>query len=628
MNSGTLAYGVAAGFSGAIGSLFLFMAIRRTPSRRMDAPMALLGLSAAINVGVTLDLQTSDTVEEYGTVLKGAFAISGLVVIVSLVWLVAVATGVGWPRVPVALTVGGGVVAVVNFLTPSGLIVGDVIELREVSLLGESFVLHEPNRSSWRFVLDAYLLATALYVVWALVMRLRRHQRGFDMLGFGITIMFASMMYDSLVDEAVVDTAYLAPFGVIALTVVAAAQFTRADVDNEHRLLALARQLERLVFERTEALRESNRRTLDELSRQQTAARRMARLSEQFVRLNTLGVGDQVDSDVERGLADVLGCVGEIVGASAIHLDVRETNELSIGSVRLDWANSNGITPGQPNGDEVLQRTLRAGDLEVGELTLERAPGQNLSSSQLQLLELSTQFLAVALHRLSLVGALVNATVASERHRIARDLHDSVSQRLYAAAINADSLPSAVARDPDRAASIARKTRSLVLSSLAEMRTLLFELQPKAVESASMTTLIESLCESMEAGYDHPIEVALTDGPGLPTEQKLALYRIAQESLSNSLRHAHATRIAVSAAVDATGVVLEVIDDGDGFDARTIQFGHGLRNISERAVEVGVALDITTSAGSGTKVTATWSRPGSGDPAVGLIETRSELASR
>jgi signal transduction histidine kinase len=220
--------------------------------------------------------------------------------------------------------------------------------------------------------------------------------------------------------------------------------------------------------------------------------------------------------------------------------------------------------------------------------------------------ELMAEYLGSFVQRLDLETRLVDSAIDHERERIARDLHDSLSQTLYAAAFNAEALSLAVTTDSDLAAESAVKIRVMVLSALAEIRTLLFELQPA---ETGLAELIKTLCTSLEEIYGTRIQLSVVgDGPAVPPRPKLAIYRIGQEALNNVFRHSGADDIHVTIGVDEHGARIIVSDDGVGFEVDTISTGHGLRNIRERAGEVGASIDITSSTASGTTLSATWLR--------------------
>jgi signal transduction histidine kinase len=219
---------------------------------------------------------------------------------------------------------------------------------------------------------------------------------------------------------------------------------------------------------------------------------------------------------------------------------------------------------------------------------------------------LVTDYLAAVLHRLDIQSALVVDAVDTERHRIAQDLHDSVSQRLYAAAFNAEYLATSMAGDEAGAAERATAIRTLVLVAIAEIRTLLFELQPRMLDTTSLNVLVSSLCESI--GYDRSIAVVAKEGSPIPTGPKLAIYRIAQEAIGNAIRHADAGSITVVVEIDDDGVLLEIEDDGVGFEPATIGAGYGLRNMTERAAQIGSELKVQSAPGQGTTVSVRWRR--------------------
>ena len=167
------------------------------------------------------------------------------------------------------------------------------------------------------------------------------------------------------------------------------------------------------------------------------------------------------------------------------------------------------------------------------------------------------------------------------------------------------------------------------MSSIAEMRTLIFELQPETFELTSLTGLIEQLCESMGEIYGYGIACQSSPGPLVPPEPKLALYRITQEALANSLRHAEAQNISVSIEICDEAVSLAVTDDGIGFDLNDLTAGNGLRNLTARATQIGATMEITSAPGAGTSISAAWLRHQPVGSSIDLTDSASaELAKK
>jgi signal transduction histidine kinase len=195
-----------------------------------------------------------------------------------------------------------------------------------------------------------------------------------------------------------------------------------------------------------------------------------------------------------------------------------------------------------------------------------------------------------------------------ERQRIARDLHDSVSQSLFSMTLHARTAERALqgaGQEPDGA--VGRElghVGQLSRTALAEMRALIFELRPRSLAEEGLVSALTKHAGAMSARDGLTIEVT---GPSerLPigTGDEEQLYRLGQEALANASKHARATRIAVAVTNDGSSVWLEVRDDGRGFDAEATYPGHlGLTTMQSRASEIGAELGIDSAPGSGTAV--------------------------
>ncbi|MEL7561776.1 PAS domain S-box protein [Dehalogenimonas sp. 4OHTPN] len=194
-----------------------------------------------------------------------------------------------------------------------------------------------------------------------------------------------------------------------------------------------------------------------------------------------------------------------------------------------------------------------------------------------------------------------------ERARLARDLHDAVSQTLFSTSIIAEVLPRIWDRNPDEGFRRLEEVRQLTRGALAEMRTLLFELRPAALAEAELPQLLTQLGESVTGRARLPVNVSVTGGCELPPEVKIALYRIAQEALNNVVKHSGATLAEVTLCCQGSGIALSVTDNGNGFDAAAEPQGRlGLSIMKERAANVNAGITIDSSPGKGTEVTVTW----------------------
>jgi PAS domain S-box-containing protein len=197
--------------------------------------------------------------------------------------------------------------------------------------------------------------------------------------------------------------------------------------------------------------------------------------------------------------------------------------------------------------------------------------------------------------------------VAADRTRLARDLHDAVTQTLFSASLIAEVLPDLWEMDVQEAKKSTEELRQLTRGALAEMRTLLLELRPSTLTQTSLTDLIKQLCEAFIGRARLPINMTMEGNCPLPPEVQVAFYRIAQESLNNAFKYARATLVNVNLYILPSYVHFETCDNGIGFDTNMIKpMTLGMRIMRERAEAIGADLQITSKPGSGTYVAMTW----------------------
>jgi ligand-binding sensor domain-containing protein/signal transduction histidine kinase len=210
------------------------------------------------------------------------------------------------------------------------------------------------------------------------------------------------------------------------------------------------------------------------------------------------------------------------------------------------------------------------------------------------------------------------AAVTAERNRLARELHDAVTQTLFSASLLAEALPAAWEKDPREGYGLLQDLRGLSRGALAEMRTLLLELRPAALLETRLDDLLRQLGEAASGRAGIPVmvqiegETELHQG-ALPPDVHIALYRIAQEALNNVIKHARAHQAMVRLCYrpesqnEASHVLLSISDDGRGFDATQLlhdRLGFGI--MQERIQAISGALTIESQPGHGTQVTVLW----------------------
>ncbi len=214
---------------------------------------------------------------------------------------------------------------------------------------------------------------------------------------------------------------------------------------------------------------------------------------------------------------------------------------------------------------------------------------------------------ALAIENARLRADLQETAVTAERTRLARDLHDSVTQTLFSVNLIAGVLPRLWERNPEEGRRRLEDLRELSRGALAEMRTLLLELRPTALLEMPLDALVQQLAEATMGRGRLPVAVSAEGQGSAPPEVRLALYRIAQEALNNAAKHAEANRATVVVRWTPDSASLIISDDGRGFDPTSVSQAHlGLGIMRERADAIGAVLTVKSDVGRGTTVEVSW----------------------
>ena len=229
---------------------------------------------------------------------------------------------------------------------------------------------------------------------------------------------------------------------------------------------------------------------------------------------------------------------------------------------------------------------------------------QELENANQRLQEESSQRTKI---ETELAERAVEEAVTADRTRLARDLHDAVTQTLFSASLTAEVLPDLWDMDANEARKSTEELRQLTRGALAEMRTLLLELRPAALTQTRLSDLIKQLCEAFIGRSRLPIKLNIEGDCDLPPEVQIAVYRIAQESLNNVFKYARATQVNVSLFLFRNGLRFEVCDNGIGFDISTSKpTSLGMRIMRERTEAIGADFHLSSTPGSGTCVEVIW----------------------
>ena len=239
----------------------------------------------------------------------------------------------------------------------------------------------------------------------------------------------------------------------------------------------------------------------------------------------------------------------------------------------------------------------------LGALNLYYLPGHEPGEDESVFLGAVADQTAVAVENAHLFATAQDTAALEERQRLARELHDSVSQALYGIILGTDAARTLLDRDPGRITEPLEYVLSLAKAGLAEMRALIFELRPESLATEGLIAALEKQAALVQARHKIAVHVSLCDEPDAPLEVKEALYRIAQEALNNTVKHAQAERVELHLEQEEDEILLEVYDDGKGFEAAGSFPGHlGLKSMRERVARLGGRLWIESAPGEGSRI--------------------------
>ncbi|PYE51168.1 PAS domain S-box-containing protein [Deinococcus yavapaiensis KR-236] len=253
--------------------------------------------------------------------------------------------------------------------------------------------------------------------------------------------------------------------------------------------------------------------------------------------------------------------------------------------------------------DTVVSVPLVYGGRLLGTLAAYYPQDRDVNEADMHLVEGIAGQAAVAVENARLFADAGDRAALQERHKLARELHDSVSQALYGIALGGRTTLRLLERSPEKAPDSVKYMLSLAEAALAEMRALIFELRPESLEQEGLSMALAKLASALQARHGLEVSLDLGDEPDLGIDAKVALLRIAQEATHNTVKHAGASRVELRLWQEGSVVVLEVHDDGMGFDPGVARQGSlGQKTMRERATAVGGTCSVTSSLGRGTLV--------------------------
>ncbi|WP_438488676.1 GAF domain-containing sensor histidine kinase [Streptomyces sp. S186] len=270
-----------------------------------------------------------------------------------------------------------------------------------------------------------------------------------------------------------------------------------------------------------------------------------------------------------------------------------------------------GWPDAHPDMSDFLGLPVADGDEILGALFLanKRCPkpagGCGFTEEDERLLGILAQHAAIALTNARLYERSRELTIAGERARLAHELHDAVSQKLFSLRLTAQAATALVDRDPARAKDELHQVAALAAEAADELRAAVVELRPAALDEDGLVATLRSQCQVLDRAHSAHVTFTAHGVRALPSAQEEAVLRVAQEALHNALRHSGAGRVEVSVTRSGQGALLRVADDGRGFDTRAVRRAGrhlGLVSMRDRAGGVGGKLTVESEPGKGTAV--------------------------
>ncbi|MFD5266119.1 GAF domain-containing sensor histidine kinase [Streptomyces sp. NPDC058335] len=260
------------------------------------------------------------------------------------------------------------------------------------------------------------------------------------------------------------------------------------------------------------------------------------------------------------------------------------------------------------DGDEVIGALFLANKLCTAEGSPPRPKPEGrcgFTEDDEELLSILAQHAAIALTNARLYERSRELTIAEERSRLAHELHDAVSQKLFSLRLTAQAAATLVDRDPSRAKGELQQVAALAAEAADELRAAVVELRPAALDEDGLVATLRTQIQVLDRAHSARVTFTGHGVRALPAAQEEAFLRVAQEALHNALRHSGAEHVDVTLHKRGPDTVLRVTDDGSGFDPTTVRRAGrhlGLVSMRDRAGGIGGSLTVESAPGKGTTI--------------------------
>jgi|GEM_PF-1631345 len=258
----------------------------------------------------------------------------------------------------------------------------------------------------------------------------------------------------------------------------------------------------------------------------------------------------------------------------------------------------------RPHTRAELVVPLRLGERVLGTLDMQSVHQNAFAQEDIVAFQSLGDQIAIAIENARLYERSRGVAVLEERNRLARELHDSITQSLFSLDLLARAISTNLIRDPQQAGLQVEQLRQITHDALEEMRSLIFDLRPPSVADIGLAQAVRQQIQRLNRPNGMEVELRVTGDRRLPSDLEAGLFRIAQEALYNAVKHSGARHITVELTMEPERVALAVSDDGRGFDSKQPgkRRAFGLIGMAERAELIGAELILTTEPGAGTKI--------------------------
>ncbi len=257
---------------------------------------------------------------------------------------------------------------------------------------------------------------------------------------------------------------------------------------------------------------------------------------------------------------------------------------------------------------------ITANGRTLGLINLESPHLHGFQDEDVAILETIADVLAGTLENARLYRRAQAAAVFEERNRLARELHDSVSQQLFSMTLTAQAARAQLEKNPQRVALQLERLQETATAALAEMRALIFQLRPPALRDQGLVAALQQHAQALSRREGLAIALGVVGDDRLARGLEQPLFRIVQEALNNVVKHANASNVSVTLEFSSERILLRVNDDGQGFDPAATPSGRGrhlgMISMRERAAEIGGTMDLRSMIGGGTEVIVSVPRAG------------------